>query len=638
MKLIKRLFFLSIILFFLMGIGLLIFLETFDISRFKPQIVEQLNSLLARNVTLGDMKLSFSWSRGLNVGVKDLKISDDPNFSDKYFLEVDSISLGIEIAPLITKRQIFIASVDIESPKIRLIRDKNGLLNAQTLGRQPQGKEANSSLEVFSAAVNAQAASVGVSAGNVPTPSDSKNFSQQSSQVSLPDFSINSIRIRNGFLSYQDTMVQPPISVDLPQMDVRIDRFTVGKPFPVDFKMALWSLIPNVFVRGNVIVELKAGSVIYADQVNCTIDFSRILVEKIEQDLPVVKSAGLINPLQGHLAIDIHQMKATQEGLIDLAGDGKFSDGRIRLKPLAVPVEGIQLTFAFDEKDFIVNNFSLALGSGAVSGRFTLEDYLKEQGYEFKFLAEKVQIGEIIGQKALPFKAVGKIEGRFEGKGQGFDPSKALDSLTAGGQFNLFEGRLVDFNVLKFILEKITMIPNLVEKLERNLPDEYKAMLNRSDTIISNAQLKTQIYKGSVHIPEAVVELEGIKFSAQGAMTFEQKLKLNSSVVFEESLSKAMTDSIEELKYFLNDENQIYIPLIPYDGEATKLVVYPDPEYLLKKFVKTKGRDELKKMISKAMGREEDTAQQPADQDDQGNEEKSTEGKLLDNLLDSIFK
>jgi AsmA protein len=100
-------------------------------NQFKPTLETKLNAALGRKTTIGDIKLSII-SGG--VTVSDVSIADDPGFSKSPFLTAKSLSVGVELMPLIFSKQLNVRSIDVESPEVSLIHNAGGKWNYSSLG------------------------------------------------------------------------------------------------------------------------------------------------------------------------------------------------------------------------------------------------------------------------------------------------------------------------------------------------------------------------------------------------------------------------------------------------------------------------------------------------------------------------
>jgi AsmA protein len=105
-----------------------------DANRFRPEIESALNSALNRKVDIGNIRLSI-FSGG--VTVENISISDDPSFNKEPFLKAKSLSVNLELLPLIFSRAIHVTGLTIDEPSVTLLRSPAGNWNFSTLGAAP---------------------------------------------------------------------------------------------------------------------------------------------------------------------------------------------------------------------------------------------------------------------------------------------------------------------------------------------------------------------------------------------------------------------------------------------------------------------------------------------------------------------
>src|SRR3954451_19066959 len=102
------------------AIALAVFL---DANRFRPALAARMSDALGRRVEIGNLKVS--WLAG-GVAAEDVIILDDPKFSRGPFVSAKSVSIGIDIMPLITSRSLRVQSFTLERPKVVLLRSAAG--------------------------------------------------------------------------------------------------------------------------------------------------------------------------------------------------------------------------------------------------------------------------------------------------------------------------------------------------------------------------------------------------------------------------------------------------------------------------------------------------------------------------------
>jgi AsmA protein len=101
-----------------------------NVNSFRPKIETELGSALGRKVELGDLSLSIL---GGKVSAANIRIADDPAFSQSPFLTAKSLEIGVELMPLIFSQQLNITGLTLDQPSIVLLSGPNGKWNFSSL-------------------------------------------------------------------------------------------------------------------------------------------------------------------------------------------------------------------------------------------------------------------------------------------------------------------------------------------------------------------------------------------------------------------------------------------------------------------------------------------------------------------------
>ena len=107
----------------------------FDANQFRPLLESRLTKILGRQVRLENLKLSL-----LSGGVtaSSISIADDPRFSKDAFLSAQSLTVGVQMMPLIFSRKLLVKGITIDQPSIAFVADPSGHWNFATLGTASQ--------------------------------------------------------------------------------------------------------------------------------------------------------------------------------------------------------------------------------------------------------------------------------------------------------------------------------------------------------------------------------------------------------------------------------------------------------------------------------------------------------------------
>src|SRR5258706_12182194 len=79
-----------------------------DANQFRPRLEAELSKALGREVKVGNLKLSIL-SGG--VSADDLSIADDPAFSRSPFVKAKSLSISVELWPLVFSRKLHVTGI-----------------------------------------------------------------------------------------------------------------------------------------------------------------------------------------------------------------------------------------------------------------------------------------------------------------------------------------------------------------------------------------------------------------------------------------------------------------------------------------------------------------------------------------------
>jgi hypothetical protein len=188
----------------------------------RDRILKLTSDALGRPVFINEMRASLGW--GVSVEITDLRIADDPVFSQLPFLTADEVSLRLKFFPLLFGRARF-RQLDIVQPEIRVLRNARGELNLGTLG-------------------NAREKPAGTKASNDTS--------------ALARLAIKRLNIDGANIIYND-LSQQAKPIKLHGLDLSIENFRADAPFDVSLKFGFLGR-DNVDVHGKVGPLLARGA------------------------------------------------------------------------------------------------------------------------------------------------------------------------------------------------------------------------------------------------------------------------------------------------------------------------------------------------------------------------------------------
>jgi len=139
----------------------------FDANQFRPKVEAAMGDALGRKVSVGNLRVALL-SGG--IAVQDLSIADDPAFSADPFVTAKSVTIGVDLVPLIVSRSLHIESFRLDDPQVALRQSKGGVWNFAKVGASPTGAaaaNANASSSDSSAPMNVVIRKVTIAGGRI---------------------------------------------------------------------------------------------------------------------------------------------------------------------------------------------------------------------------------------------------------------------------------------------------------------------------------------------------------------------------------------------------------------------------------------------------------------------------------------
>jgi AsmA protein len=257
-----------------------------DANAFRPKLESELSDALGRPVKVGNLSLSlFSGA----VKADDISIADDPAFSQTAFVQAKSLSVGVELIPLIFSKSLNVTELTLNQPEISLVRSKDGeRWNFSSLGAKSTVKPTQ------------------------PTPSGGAS--------SNPNLSVSKLKVSDGGLTISRAgSSEKPRVYD--KVDITVTNFSFTNSFP--FKMT---------------ANLPAGGTLELDGTAGPIDANNAALTPLQAKVTVRKmnlaASGFIDPASGIAGI------ADFDGTVSSDGHEAKTVGTLNVEKLQVVQKG----------------------------------------------------------------------------------------------------------------------------------------------------------------------------------------------------------------------------------------------------------------------------------------------------------
>ncbi|MBW2275808.1 MAG: DUF748 domain-containing protein [Deltaproteobacteria bacterium] len=169
------------------------------VNRNREVVAKRVEAALGREVEFGEVGISFAG--GLGVHVADLRVGDDPAFSQDDFVHAAALDVRVALLPALFGR-IEVVRVVLRSPRVQLIQTKDGL-SIDSLGG-------------------------GGRAGGV-----SGRAPEESAAGGGTAFLVSLLNVEDGELRFEDRTAKPPVELRVTRLDAEATELSMTEP--VDF-------------------------------------------------------------------------------------------------------------------------------------------------------------------------------------------------------------------------------------------------------------------------------------------------------------------------------------------------------------------------------------------------------------------
>ena len=380
------------------------------VNRFRPTIEEKASAALGRKVQIGDLSLSLL---GGALTAKDLSIGDDPKFSPSPFLTAKSLSVGVEMMPLIFSKQLNVTGITIDEPQVTLLKNPAGDWNYSSIG-----------------------SSRGSSAGAAKT--DTKQAPASSSGGSTStDISVKSLELKNGKIILGATNSQKRATYD--KVNVTASDFSMNSKFPV-------TVTADLPGGGDVKLEGNVGPLDKADTALTPVD-AKLHVSNLN-----LATTGFLDPSLGLGGlVDLDTTLANQGGFAQTKGTVKLSKALFVQggSPASVPMN-VDYSTKYDlrKNSGVLNPSTVKIGSATAKVNGTYSSQGEATVVDLKLAGDGMPAKDL--QAFLPAIGVNLPKGASLNTGTlstNLNIKGPTNKLVTDGSIGLFNGKLEGFDL-----------------------------------------------------------------------------------------------------------------------------------------------------------------------------------------------
>jgi uncharacterized protein involved in outer membrane biogenesis len=381
-----------------------------DVNSYRGRIQAELEQRLHRPVTLGPMELKVL---PLAFRVENVAIAEDPAFGPrKNFAETDELYVTAALWPLL-HGELQIHSLELNRPRIELVRSADGVWNYASLGRAPSAAPAS-----------APAAPSAPASPTQPAPASA--------------FSLAELKITDGQVAITD-LQKGALRMVYDHIDLTLGDYAPGKAFSIDAATHLAG-------PGAQTIRLEGRGGPLADQgllatpFDGTLEFDEVSLAGLQQLLGSQALASSEGVLSGKAAIQ------NSAGKLVSKGELKLERPRIRGIETGFPI-ALDYDFNQDAATQVLHleHAKLTLGQTPISVKGTIEAQPTPALLDLTLSTPRVSIEEaarLASAFGVVFNPSAKIAGNLEAqlnvRGAAsrptYDGSIAADSLVITGK------------------------------------------------------------------------------------------------------------------------------------------------------------------------------------------------------------
>ncbi len=553
-------------LFSIIFVATLIFIATFDVNRYKGQVEQAVEKAVGEPVTIG--RIGLQWQGGIVLQLSKVAVShpQDPAKAPGIFLE--NLLLRLEFLPLL-KKSLQVSSIVLDRPSIEISREVDGSIR---VGGLDFSKQAQNQPKGFPETVN---------------------NAHGSSSVS---WSIDSIKIHEGRLILRDSSRVSPLTLEVQKINIHIPHFSLTQPFSFEVAASVLSQQQNIRASGSAL--LKSSGTLVLRSLEVATDLKDLDFEKTLQLLPSLK--GLRQRPEGVIAIKLDEFELPLEATSPRKGQLEIKDGKAIFK--SFPIENMNLTAQVEGAKININSLTGIVAGAPTELSGTLSGWGPQASLTLRGEIQNLSL-EYLMREVHPNapRLQGHLTLALEGQARGTSWEDISRSLDGRARLLMSDGVLLNYNILREIVQKISIIPGAEAALQANFPQAYRLRLQDRSTVLRPVDLSANIVDGVLYVDPLRVDTDFILIYGAGGLGLDRNLNINANLILNQEISRAIVGAFNPLQVLGNNRGEIVIP-VAVSGELPQVKITPDSKYIASKLLAGKTQEVIQDLIADPKG------------------------------------
>ncbi len=558
----KKIFLIILILILLAAAAVTVFFVTFDANRYRSFLVEKLEQAAGKPVSLEHVALR--WDGGVVLQFADLKIYADES-KNAVLLELSALKVLVEPLPLLN-REIKINSIILEKPVVAIVQRPDGSVVARP------------SVPV---AADEPSTATAPEAGSAPSPEAMLALSLLVRQAA----------IRDGVVILRDETQQPVREWRLEDIDVQLRDVALNRPVRVEVQGKLLSTSQNIQGTGTVEFSVQ-NQILQIRDVELRSDLKELSLQALEDAFPELASSGL-QSVAGQFRIILAPQTWSVSRPFSPHLTVELREGEIAAQALREPVQAIALVADFQNENINLTGFSAQVAGGqlSASGNFPVAAFPSQAQGRFQLNLTEADLTRLIPVEDPDGPQwTGRLSASLKGAFTGRDWEQIRPTLIGEGQLSVQDGALLNLNIVRELLNRLTMIPGLSRKIEEGLPPDYHKKLEAPDTRFEPLNVPFVIRNGFLVVNQANIVSDQFQLNGTGQVSLTGQVLAQARVQLDAPLSAAMIRSVRELGYLADAEGRVAIPVM-VQGALPYPAAGPDLQYIASRLAMSKASE-----------------------------------------------
>jgi AsmA-like C-terminal region len=209
--------------------------------------------------------------------------------------------------------------------------------------------------------------------------------------------------------------------------------------------------------------------------------------------------------------------------------------------------------------------------------------------------------------------------------------------LRGQGATEVLRGALLNVNIAEATLNGMTGIPGLTSVISPELRKKYPETFTAKDTEFNELKANFDMAEGRVNVKNLRMSAAEFVLQGMGWVDFTRRIDFPATLTFSRRLSADLTQSAREVKYLLNKQGQLEIPL-SISGRLPNVKPKPDMKNLGQVAQRGFLHQGVEELQNRYLGRNESPSREDPPPSEGGQKKRNSTEDAIRRGLESLFK